>query len=173
MLEFKDATVRVGEQILATRLSFIARDGEMTCVTGPEGSGKTTLLRTLMGFLPVSEGFVSVDGELLTIHSSEVEEPEPDEYAVWNAMLPAANAEVVSAPLNAEDILLLAEKTLKEAADKPIVIADEPTACLTPELTMRMLDLLRQQAKEGKTVLVASRKPQVVDYADQVIQINR
>ena len=197
MLEFKDATVRVGEQILATRLSFIARDGEMTCVTGPEGSGKTTLLRTLMGFLPVSEGFVSVDGELLTIHSShafrqmmvylpqqiqslahqlrepEVEEPEPDEYAVWNAMLPAANAEVVSAPLNAEEIVLLAEQTLKEAADKPIVIADEPTACLTSELTMRMLDLLRQQAKEGKTVLVTSRKPQVVDYADQVIQINR
>lgn len=197
MLEFKDATVRVGEQTLTTRLSFIARDGEVTCVTGPEGSGKTTLLRTLMGFLPVSEGFVSVDGELLTIHSShafrkmmvylpqqirllahqlkepEVEEPEAEEYAVWNAMQPEANAEVMPAPLNAEEIVVLAERTLKEAADKPIVIADEPTASLTPDLTMRMLDLLRQQAKAGKTVLVTSRKPQVADYADQVIQIKR
>ena len=195
MLEFKDATIKVGEWILPMRLSFIARDGEVTCVTGPEGSGKTTLIRTLMGFLPVNEGFVSVDGELLTIHSShafrqmmvylpqqiqllahqlrvpEPEEPEAEEFAVWNNLMYAANTESTPEPLNAEDILMLAEQTLKEAADKPIVIADEPTAFLTPELTMRMIELLRKQAEAGKTVLVTTRKPQVADYADQVIQL--
>ena len=195
MLEFKDATIKVGEWILPMRLSFIARDGEVTCVTGPEGSGKTTLIRTLMGFLPVNEGFVSVDGELLTIHSShafrqmmvylpqqiqllahqlrvaEPEEPEAEEFAVWNDLMPAANKESTPEPLNAEEILMLAEQTLKEAADKPIVIADEPTAFLTPELTVRMMELLRKQAEAGKTVLVTTRKPQVADYADQVIQL--
>ena len=195
MLEFKDATIKVGEWILPMRLSFIARDGEVTCVTGPEASGKTTLIRTLMGFLPVNEGFVSVDGELLTIHSShafrqmmvylpqqiqllahqlrvaEPEEPEAEEFAVWNDLMPAANTESTPEPLNAEEILMLAEQTLKEAADKPIVIADEPTAFLTPDLTMRMMELLRKQAEAGKTVLVTTRKPQVADYADQVIQL--
>ena len=195
MLEFKDATIKVGEWILPMRLSFIARDGEVTCVTGPEGSGKTTLIRTLMGFLPVNEGFVSVDGELLTIHSShafrqmmaylpqqiqllahqlrvpEPEEPEAEEFAVWNDLTPAANMESTPEPLNAEEIVMLAEQTLKEAADKPIVIADEPTAFLTPELTVRMMELLRKQAEDGKTVLVTTRKPQVADYADQVIQL--
>ena len=195
MLEFKDATIKVGEWELPMRLSFIARDGEVTCVTGPEGSGKTTLIRTLMGFLPVKEGFVSVDGELLTIYSShafrqimvylpqqiqllahqlrmpEPEEPEAEEYGVWNDLMPAANVESTPEPLNAEEILMLAEQTLREAADKPIVIADEPTAFLSPELTMQMLDLLRRQAEAGKTVLVTSRKPQVADYADQVIQL--
>ena len=195
MLEFKDATIKVGEWILPMRLSFIARDGEVTCVTGLEGSGKTTLIRTLMGFLPVNEGFVSVDGELLTIHSShafrqmmaylpqqiqllahqlrvpEPEEPEAEEFAVWNDLMSAANTESTPEPLNAEEILMLAEQTLKEAADKPIVIADEPTAFLTPDLTMRMMELLRKQAEAGKTVLVTTRKPQVADYADQVIEI--
>lgn len=195
MLEFKDATIRVGEQIFPTRLSFIARDGEVTCIAGPESSGKTTLIRTLMGFLPVNEGFVSVDGELLTIHSAhafrqmmvylpqqitllahqlrapEPEEPEPEEFAVWNDLMSAANTESTPEPLDAEQIMMLAERTLADAADKPIVIADEPTAFLTPELTMRMLELLRKQAEAGKTVLVTSRKPQVADYADQVIQI--
>ena len=66
MLEVKDATIAVGGQIIATGLSFMARDHQLTCITGPEGSGKTSLLRTLMGFLPVKSGFVSVDGELLT-----------------------------------------------------------------------------------------------------------
>ena len=197
MLEFKDATIKVGEWILPMRLSFIARDGEVTCVTGPEGSGKTTLIRTLMGFPPVNEGFVSVDGELLTIHSShafrqmmvylpqqiqllahqlwvaEPEEPEAEEFAVWNDLTPAANMESTPEPLNAEEIVMLAEQTLKEAADKPIVIADEPTAFLTPELTVRMMELLRKQAEAGKTVLVTTRKPQVADYADQVIQLYR
>ena len=195
MLEFKDATIKVGEWILPMRLSFIARDGEVTCVTGPEASGKTTLIRTLMGFLPVNEGFVSVDGELLTIHSSHAfrqmmvylpqqiqllahqlrvpdpEEPEAEEYGVWNDLMPAANMESTPEPLNAEEILMLAEQTLQEAADKPIVIADEPTAFLSPELTMRMMDLLCRQAKAGKTVLVTTRKPQVANYADQVIQL--
>ena len=196
MLEFKDATIKVGEWILPMRLSFIARDGEVTCVTGPEDSGKTTLIRTLMGFLPVNEGFVSVDGELLTIHSShafrqmmsylpqqiqllahqlrmpEPEEPEAEEFAVWNDLMSAANTESMPEPLNAEEILMLAEQTLKEAADKSIVIADEPTAFLTPELTMRMMELLRKQAEAGKTVLVTTRKPQVADYTDQVIRLN-
>ena len=197
MLEFKDATIKVGEWILPMRLSFIARDGEVTCVMGPEASGKTTLIRTLMGFLPVNEGFVSVDGELLTIHSShafrqmmvylpqqiqllahqlrvaEPEEPEAEDFAVWNDLTPAANMESTPEPLNAEEIVMLAEQTLKEAADKPIVIADEPTAFLTPDLTMRMMELLRKQAEAGKTVLVTTRKPQVADYADQVIQLYR
>ena len=196
MLEFKDATIKVGEWILPMRLSFIARDGEVTCVTGLEGSGKTTLIRTLMGFLPVNEGFVSVDGELLTIHSSHAfrqmmvylpqqiqllahqlrvpdpEEPEAEEFAVWNDLMSAANKESTPEPLNAEEIVMLAEQTLKEAADKPIVIADEPTAVLTPELTMRMMELLRKQAEAGKTVLVTTRKPQVADYADQVIRLD-
>ena len=196
MLEFKDATIKVGEWILPMRLSFIARDGKVTCVMGPEASGKTTLIRTLMGFLPVNEGFVSVDGELLTIHSShafrqmmvylpqqiqllahqlrvpEPEEPEAEEFAVWNDLMSAANEESTPEPLNAEEIVMLAEQTLKEAADKPIVIADEPTAFLTPELTMRMMELLRKQAEAGKTVLVTTRKPQVADYADQVIRLD-
>ena len=182
---------------MATDFSFIAKDGELTCITGTEGSGKSVLLKTLMGFLPVSEGFVSVDGELLTIHSAHafrkmmvylpqqmhllahaLREPEPlqpkaDEYAVWNGVLPKATKEEASETLNAEDIFALAEKTLREATDKPVVIADEPTALLTPELTMRMIELLRQQAKAGKTVLIASRKPQVIDYADQVIRLEK
>lgn len=204
MLEVKDATIAAGERTLATGLSFIAKDGQLTCITGSEGSGKTTLIRTLMGFLPVKEGFVSVDGELLTVRSAhafrsmmaylpqqmqmlrhhlypDVCLPTPDtsllssdaeEYGVWNALLPAAVQEQPSEPLSPEDIFQLAQKTLDEAKDKPIVIADEPAALLTPELSLQMLQLLRGQADAGKTVLIASRKQQLVAYADQVINLD-
>jgi len=197
MIEVKDATIARGERTLATGLSFTARDGQLTCVTGPEGSGKTTLLRTLMGFLPVREGFVSVDGELLTVRSAHAfrsmmtylpqqiqmlrhqmmppEAPvcEPDEQTVWSPLLPSLEQGIEKVvPLSADEIFSLASETLQRATDKPIVVADEPAACLTPELTERLLELLLEQAAQGKTVLVASRKPQLLVQAQQVIDLN-
>ena len=195
MLEVKDATIAIGEKTLATGLSFTARDGQLTCVTGSAGSGKTTLLRTLMGFLPVKEGFVSVDGELLTIYSShafremmvympqdvqslgfQLEEPEAphseaDDYAVWNEVLPAVEIAQSKAPLTTDEIVLLAEKALQENAEKPIVIADEPTALLSPDQARQLLALLLKQVAQGKTVVVVSRDPLVIEHANQVIKI--
>lgn len=195
MLEVKNVTIAVGEQVLAENLSFMARNGELTCITGKSGSGKTTLVRTLMGFLPVKEGFVSVDGELLTIYSShafremmvympqdvqslgfQLEEPEApqseaDDYAVWNEVLPSVEIAQPKAPLTTDEIVLLAEKTLQENAEKPIVIADEPTALLSPDQAHQLLALLLQQAAQGKTVVAVSRDPLVIERANQVIRI--
>lgn len=197
MLEVKDATIAVGGQILASDLSFMARDGQLTCITGPAGSGKTTLLRTLMGFLPVSSGFVSVDGELLTVKSSQAfrklmvylpqqiqmlrhqlkapDAPvcEPDDYGVWNDLLPKAVVSRQPALLSPEEIYSLAEQTLQEADEKQMIIADEPAAQLTPELTERMLQLLRSLVVAGKTVLIASCRPLLVEDADLVIDLNQ
>lgn len=197
MLEVKDATISMGGKPLVKGLSLIARDGQVTCITGSEGAGKTTLLRTLMGFLPVEAGYVSVDGELLTMASApafrnlmtylpqksqmlahqlkapEMPVCEADDYAVWNqALLPSAVKEQLPEPLAPEAIYQLAEKTILEASDKPIVIADEPAAHLTPELTGQMLDLLIQQARVGKTVLIATRKPQLLARADLVLNLD-
>lgn len=205
MLEVKDATIAVGDKVIARNLSFTAMDGEFTCVSGSEGAGKSVLLRTLMGFLPVNEGFVSVDGELLTIASAhafrrmmcylpqemqmlrhQLTVPEPvdeacastssasafeDEYAIWNSVWPMANKETTPEPLNADELFALTEQTLNEAVNKPIIIADEPTDHLSPELAIRMIQLLKAQAQVGKTVLVASKSPQVADYADKIIQL--
>lgn len=195
MLEVKNVTIAVGERVLTENLSFIANDGELTCITGDVASGKTTLIRTLMGFLPVKEGFVSVDGELLTIYSShafremmvylpqdaqalripqeeaEAPEDEADEYAVWNEVLPTAEIAQPKAPLTADELMVLATQTLQESGDKPIVIADEPTALLSSEHAYQLVGLLQQQAEQGKTVVVTSRDPMVIDRADKVINI--
>lgn len=195
MLEVKDAAIRVGEKVLMKGLSFIAQDGQITCITGPSGSGKTALIRTLMGFLPVGEGFVSVDGELLTVHSAsafrrmmiylpqnmrllrhQLYEPEfscgdDPEYSVWDMQLPDAKGEKAASPLSPQEIFSLAEMTLKEGRDKPIVIADEPAADLTSELAGRMLQLLREQAMDGKTVVIASRRAEIIASSDKLIEV--
>jgi ABC-type cobalamin/Fe3+-siderophores transport system ATPase subunit len=195
MLEVKNVTIAVGERVVAEDLSFIANDGELTCITGDAASGKTTLIRTLMGFLPVKAGFVSVDGELLTIYSShafremmvylpqdaqvlripqeetEAPENEADDYAVWNEVLPVAEIAQPKAPLTTDELLLLATQTLQESADKPIIIADEPTALLSSEHAYQLMGLLQQQVDQGKTVLMTSRDPLVINRANKVINI--
>ena len=195
MLEVKNVTIAVGERVVAEDLSFIANDGELTCITGDAASGKTTLIRTLMGFLPVKAGFVSVDGELLTIYSShafremmvylpqdaqvlripqeetEIPEKEADDYAVWNEVLPVAEIAQPRTPLTTDELLLLATQTLQESADKPIIIADEPTALLSSEHAYQLMGLLQQQVEQGKTVLVTSRDPLVINRANKVINI--
>lgn len=196
MLEVKDATIAVEGKVLAKGLSFMVENGQLTCVTGSSGSGKTTLLRTLMGFVPVAEGFVSVDGELLTVNSArafrsmmtylpqeiqslghQLNAPqtplcEAEDYGVWNALLPAVAPEPQPSPLSPEEIFLLAQQTLQHTGDKTIVIADEPAAHLTPELTLRLMELIEQQVAAGKAVLVASRRAEIVSRAHQVINLD-
>ena len=68
MLELHN--VSIGQQIQG--LSATVSEGNVLSIMGSQGKGKTTLLRALMGFLPIDEGHISIDGELLTptIHVS-------------------------------------------------------------------------------------------------------
>ena len=71
MLEVKNASISAGGRTLFSGLSFAVADGQTVCLTGSSGSGKTTLLRALLGFHPLDEGHISIDGELLTPSSAE------------------------------------------------------------------------------------------------------
>ncbi|MBC7144931.1 MAG: ABC transporter ATP-binding protein [Thioclava marina] len=57
--------------------------------------------------------------------------------------------------------------------DAPIVIADEPTANLDTELTMRFLEIVRALRAEGKTVIMTSHDPRIWDAegVDAVVEM--
>ena len=66
MLEIKNVKIKFGDKTLLGGLSLSAEDGQVVCICGDSGYGKTSLLRAILGFLPLEEGHVSIDGELLT-----------------------------------------------------------------------------------------------------------
>lgn len=179
MLELKDATLSVEGKKVLDRLSMMALDGQVTCITGPEGSGKTLLLRVLMGFVALDEGLVSIDGELLTPLSASAfrrkmayvpqvatrslktqEQPTSPSYfipatddmeTVWSGEgLTAWEPRVVELPV----VTIL---------DKPIVLADDPP--------ITMLGQLRTLANEGRTVVVATRREEFLNMSDKTITL--
>jgi branched-chain amino acid transport system ATP-binding protein len=69
MLSVDDLAAGYGDAVVLDGVSLRAREGEVTCVLGPNGVGKTTLLRTVMGLVAPSRGQVLLRGE--PIHGLE------------------------------------------------------------------------------------------------------
>jgi putative ABC transport system ATP-binding protein len=90
MLEIKDVCMSKGGKQLFCNQSFVVKEGEIINVTGEKGCGKTSLLLAIMGMLPIDSGYITVDGELLTVDSAETFRTLMA-YLPQNLLLPYAN----------------------------------------------------------------------------------
>jgi ABC-2 type transport system ATP-binding protein len=70
MIEALNLHRQYGDFVAVHGMTFSVQEGEILGILGPNGAGKTTTLRMLTGFLPPSEGRVTLDGEDL-FHGSK------------------------------------------------------------------------------------------------------
>lgn len=71
MLDIINASISFGNDILFSGLTIRLKKTEMACITGESGKGKSSLLNAIMGFIPLKEGTISVDGIKLSITTVE------------------------------------------------------------------------------------------------------
>ena len=72
---FDDAEIGYshGSQSVLRHVSFECTPGTITALVGPSGSGKSTILNSILTFLPVSAGEISIDGRnIATINSQSL-----------------------------------------------------------------------------------------------------
>ena len=62
MIKVEGLTKRYGDVTAIEDLSFQVEKGEIVGFLGPNGAGKTTTMRIITGFLPSTDGTVSVAG---------------------------------------------------------------------------------------------------------------
>ena len=180
MLELKEASLTLDGHEGFNGLSFVANDGQMTCVTGT--AGKSALASVLLGFTPLTEGFISIDGSLLTPLSAPVfrrlmayvpqeqsvgvSDWVPDTTgleSVWAAGLPDGDAfrRRRSQPVRLAEVATL----LPPLSARDIIIADDPSPA--------MAEQLRHLADMGRTVVVMSCREEFLNMSDQIVRIER
>lgn len=170
-------------------LSLMAHTGKMTCMTGGSCERRTRWLLAMMGFLPVQEGFICIDGEPLNVRTtpdfrslmayapaqlgvaSEVYRYEPpsvqDVFQLKaNRRLPISNGLLgeemrrIDAQGDRDRVQLIAVATLLE---KPIMLIDSPIPTAA--------SYLQQQARKGKVVLVASGDREILAASDNIVEL--
>jgi ABC-2 type transport system ATP-binding protein len=173
--------------------SLSVEPGEIFGLLGPNGAGKTTLLRLLMGFLRPTSGSATIGGldcwrDSVRVHRcvaylpGEVRMPrqlrgrEVLEMVAGlrrDGSLPRARelaqrlALDLSRPV-AEMSTGMRQKTSLAAtlaADAPLLVLDEPTSNLDPNVRSLVVSLVREAQAAGRTVIFSSH---VLSEVDQV-----
>ena len=167
-------------------ITFSASPGEIVGLLGPNGAGKTTTLRILAGIIPPTSGSATVAGIPLSepqrLHASVGLLPEaPGFYeraTAWQNLVYFARfyegrhvEERVEACVRRFDLwdrrddrvatysrgmklrLALARTLVHEP---PVLLLDEPTAGLDPEVARDVRDLIADLAGEGRVVLLST-----------------
>lgn len=63
MIEFKDVFLECGGKAILQGENVFLDDGESLCIIGSEASGGTSVLLAVEGLLPLTGGYITIDGE--------------------------------------------------------------------------------------------------------------
>jgi ABC-2 type transport system ATP-binding protein len=198
-IEFSHVTRRFGDVTAVDDLTLTAPEGSITVLLGPNGAGKTTTVRLTTGALSTNGGTVRVlgkdpatDGDFVRAVSAVVP-PKPalyDRLTGWEnlrfaadifgadhaAIGPAAERFGIDHALDLNvggystgmrTRLALARAVLH---DPQVLLLDEPTAGLDPESARAVLNLIRELAGRGRTIVLCTHLLHEAEgIADQVV----
>jgi ABC-2 type transport system ATP-binding protein len=190
-----------GNVVAVNDISFALGPG-ITGLLGPNGAGKSTLLHLMAGLLRPSSGAVHVFGEPAWGHPAiyrrvglvpEREAVHPylsgREFAELNARLhrlpdPTAAAaraiRTVDLEAAADRPIGTYSKGMRQRAkiagalvhDPSVLLLDEPFNGMDPRQRLHMMSLLRQMAREGRTIIVSSHILEEVErLADSILVV--
>jgi len=188
VLQVRALERRVGDVEILRRISLDVMPGEAIGVIGPSGSGKSSLLRCIAGLDPISGGEVLVEGKsarpgdgaigmvfqqfnlwphltardnvalaLKLVRGMAAKDADAKaEAALAKVGLGALGGRKPAALSGGQQQRVAIARTL--AMEPRVLLFDEPTAALDPELTTEVLDVIRALAASGVTMLVVSHE---------------
>ena len=202
VLEFTGITKQFGAVAAVQDFSARVEPGVVTGFLGPNGAGKTTSLRILLGLVRATSGRATIGGTVYADLESPLRSVGAAlEAASFHPGRSAANhlkvyAQAASLPRTRVDEVLntvgLADVAGRRVGgyslgmrqrlglafallgDPGVLVLDEPTNGLDPEGIIWMRGLLRELARQGRTVLVSSHLlTEVQQTADRLLIISR
>ena len=210
MIKFENVTATYTENVGIFNLTFHIPKGELVFLMGPTGAGKSTVLRTIYRDIPISSGFLFINGEdvgkIRRRHIPHFRRKIgmvfqdyrliPDRTVFENIALPL-HIEGISKKIIKDKVHDISERVgLKKRINnypdqlsggekqrvsiaralvkKPLVIlADEPTGNLDPNVSDEILDLLEIATTSGASVLMSTHNfPLIQPRKKRFIELN-
>ena len=200
MISVNSIAVLRGANPIIKDFSAEFKAGTITAIIGPNGSGKSTLLAAIAGDLPLASGVIKLNekdlasyqiAELAKLRSVVLQQPLFNLAFTVQEVL--AMARTAGSTLESENSAiaklaindLIDRKvtqlsggerqrvaiTLAIAVDAPLLLLDEPLAAQDVESTNRIIELLKSEAKAGKTVILVAHVPESeLSWCDQIIK---
>lgn len=193
LLRTEQLTKRYGRITALDRLDFELAPGEIVGILGPNGSGKSTALRLMLGFLRPDSGRAAIAGHDCWADSVNARRHVsylPGELRLYENMTGSQLIEFLCrlrqhTPTErlsklARDFDIDIERPLSQMSSgmkrkialmqvllpqTPLVILDEPTNTLDPNMRDLLLGQLAESSKRGQTVLFSSH---VLSEVEQV-----
>lgn len=72
MLSLQDVDISFGSNTVVHGADLILENTEIDCLLGASGCGKTSLLRAIAGFQPISQGTITLQGQVIASSSFQV-----------------------------------------------------------------------------------------------------
>ncbi|MDR2524728.1 MAG: ABC transporter ATP-binding protein [Oscillospiraceae bacterium] len=201
VIEINNLTRDYGGERGVFALSFKVEQGEAFGFLGPNGAGKTTTIRHLMGFIRSQQGSVMISGKDCWRDSASIQKILgyiPGEISFFEDM---TGTEFIR--FCAKYCGLRGEGRTKEMLDRfelrpkgkikkmskgmkqkigivtafmhnpEILLLDEPTSGLDPLMQNRFIELVQEEKKAGKTILMSSHMFEEVERTCDRIGIIR
>lgn len=193
ILEIKNLTKKYGSQTILDGIDLSIDKGEVVVVVGPSGCGKSTLLRCINSLEDIDAGEIIHDGHKIGMVFQSYE-LFPHLSVLDNVTLaPIKVQKRDKAEVKKQALELLKRVGLLDKADSyprqlsggqkqrvaivralcvepEILLFDEVTAALDPEMVREVLDVMLDLAKQGRTMIIVTHEMQFAKaVADRVI----
>jgi ABC-2 type transport system ATP-binding protein len=185
-------------------LSFRIDSGEILGLVGPNGAGKTTTIRMLMDIIKPDSGEIKILGEPINEETKNKVGYLPEERGLYKKLSITDSLVYLAAlkGVDRSTAEARAEKLLKTVNmyshrhkktdelshgmgqlvqfiatilhEPELIIFDEPFIALDPVNTQLLKDLIAEQKKQGKTIILSTHMMnQVEELCDRVLMINK
>lgn len=195
MLKVSDLSVRRGNTMILSDISFSAQKGTITALLGASGAGKSTLLAALCGQLKPYKGTVVLENSGCAGYVPQTPYSEDcplnisqivtlSDSRTWLSTPPEARykAMKVLGRLGLQDYSNYRLSELSGGQKQrvaigaaiylgsEVILCDEPTSKIDPGLASEVLGLLKSLANEGSCIVISTHDPlRVMQYADRAI----
>ena len=193
ILTLKNVDVKYGDFHAVKNFSMVTQLGEAVAVTGKNGAGKTSLLRGICGLADTTGKLLFHDRDLSDNPrkplTSEIIGYLPQEKRVFSDLTTLENLKIIPTSQSlatvkekvlswfpelechldqrggslsgGEQAMLSLGRTL--VTEPELILLDEPTEGLMPELERRLLNVLKQERSAEACIVIAEQNPDFIE----------